>query len=580
MRKDLVDNLGDYIAQADPNSVYGILKPQQKDGIRAVHYSLVNGHDKGIFKAPTGYGKSLEQRALMEAFNAPTLVVTSRMNLVEQLKAEYLKRAPHIPTTTYYSRNKDLSGQVNITTYPSYLSGLDNGEISTEYPVVLYDEAHHLLSERRRQGVNRFTDAIQIGFTATPGFGKGHELIDVLPHTMYSMSIREAVEQDLAASFSVFLVKTDVDLLGVKIKGTGSGRDYDQKQLEKAVNTSKRNRGAVELYTNNFQGASGISFCVGIEHSQDVAQEFRNAGVNAEAVFGKQNPKDQQQILDAYRKGQIQMLCNDRLLIEGSDFPQASVIFNLRPTLSPVVAEQRGGRGLRVNPADQTKFTRIFDFIDEGKKPPISFAQVAEAAVIVNSWHQGMDIQADDPAMKRIYLAAEGFRVYTDSKEVMWALNMGFEDEVKTEEAKDSKQWKSLRRISAESSVPLEALQKLAQLRKVQISDYRHSRSFRGPHRDPSLHYDAAGALVLMMSAIGTFGYETDFSIDVPEDQDPDFPFIKRESLEQTNYNSHYIAELKRLQEIMGGAQEAIVAEYTKQLHIEITRNPDLYGDL
>lgn len=576
MFQDNVEKLGNYIADANPNTIYAQLRPPQKESLRQVHYSLVNGNRLGIFKAPTGYGKSLIEGGLMEGMDTKTLVATSRIRLVDQLKGEYQKRAPHIPVTTYFSRNKDLSGKTNITAYPSLVTGLDSGTIAPDYGLVMYDEGHNLLSARRRQVVKAFPEAVQIAFTATPGYGENHHLDQILPTLMYSLSIRDAIQRDLGSSFSVFIVKTDVDLLDVRVKGKGLERDFNQAELEKAVNVGKRNKGAVDLWTQNFMGTgdAGISFCAGVDHAEAVAQEFRTQNVQAEAIHSYMKPRVQDEILDAYQLGDIDMLCNDKFLVEGVDFPRTSVIFNLRPTLSPVVAEQRAGRALRIDPNNPAKYTYIFDFIDKvsGKNTPISFAQVAEAAQVVNTWHQTQQ-SMDSPQSKRIYLSAEGFRVYTDSKEVMWAVNSGYEDDVKN----DKKEWRTLRRMSAESGIPLEVMERLAWLRRVQISDYNHARKFRGPHGGAIDHYDAAGSLVMMMTAINSFGYESDFTSDIPED--PDFPFIKRESLEHTRYYRHYIAELTDLQKRMAGANEAAVAEYTKMLHIEVSKNPEKYGD-
>lgn len=59
------------------------------------------------------------------------------------------------------------------------------------------------------------------------------------------MSIREAVEDGLLSDFRVWIAETDIDLSAVTINSNGQ---YDEKQLEKAINIAKRNKAAIDLY--------------------------------------------------------------------------------------------------------------------------------------------------------------------------------------------------------------------------------------------------------------------------------------------------------------------------------------------
>src|SRR5581483_2875588 len=84
-------------------------------------------------------------------------------------------------------------------------------------------------------------------------------------------------------------------------------------------------------------------------------------------------------MLERHRKGEILLLCQAQMLGRGHDDPGLSVCFNLRPTLSKVEAEQRGGRIMR-----NEHFAYVFDIVDKGRKnTPVLFAEVAGGAYFI-----------------------------------------------------------------------------------------------------------------------------------------------------------------------------------------------------
>ncbi len=93
-----------------------------------------------------------------------------------------------------------------------------------------------------------------------------------------------------------------------------------------------------------------------------MAIEFNRRGIQAAHVSGRIGHNQRQEVLEAYQKGEIQVLCACDILNEGWDSPETEVLLMARPTLSKVVYVQQLGRGTR--PASGKEYLLVFDFID------------------------------------------------------------------------------------------------------------------------------------------------------------------------------------------------------------------------
>lgn len=208
------------------------------------------------------------------------------------------------------------------------------------------------------------------------------QVANLLNTEIHKMTIREAVEEDLLSPFSAIIAETNVDLTNVSIKSNG---DYNEDELEQAINITTRNQAAIDLYQRLFPGQTAVAYCNSVKHAQDLAKLFTESGVTAGFISGYMDKKEQDAVLKKFHEGEIKVLCNADILIEGFDEPRASICLNLRPTKSLVNAQQRGGRVLRIDPHNPNKHAYIVDFLDKTEDPrkqSITFAEVAEAAFI------------------------------------------------------------------------------------------------------------------------------------------------------------------------------------------------------
>ncbi len=397
------------------------LRGKQIDVFDSMRNFLEEGGIEGYVKLPTGVGKTVLFTELIEAMDVKTLIVVPTKILVDQTGQKIEQFAPDLDFGKVYTYAKEHGRQVTIITYSSLVSQVGDGQIKPEdFDCLILDEAHESLSKTRQEIVKKFEGAIKLGFTATPDYSQKKKLSNLLETEIHSMKIREAVESGMLCGVSSIIVKTQVDMSSVPVDKKG---EYEEKELEKAVNVAGRNKAAVELYNRAYAGELAVAYCVGIDHAMAVAEAFKKEGIEAEYITGKTPKKDQEKILERFHNGEIKVLCNADLLIAGFDEPRAGVCLNLRPTMSHIDAEQRGGRVLRLDEDKPNKHAIVVDFLDQNyseDKPPVLFADVAEGALFLPP---GVDVseggeRGSEPPITE-YIDIEGVEVIYDSEEVM-----------------------------------------------------------------------------------------------------------------------------------------------------------------
>src|SRR5213075_314755 len=137
-----------------------------------------------------------------------------------------------------------------------------------------------------------------------------------------------------------------------------------QEILAKTLDHQALNQAAASLYRDRFDNTPGIVYAAGVDHAYNLAQEFRAAGIKAEAVSGRTPPVRLAETLAAYERGEINVLINAMLLAEGWNSPRATVVMHLAPTASKRVYQQRIGRIMRTHPRKEAGV--VVDFVPKG----------------------------------------------------------------------------------------------------------------------------------------------------------------------------------------------------------------------
>jgi len=137
------------------------------------------------------------------------------------------------------------------------------------------------------------------------------------------------------------------------------------KLAERVLNVNTRNIVALRYYQQYFKGMPTLISCLTIKHADSVAKIFNDAGIKSLVVHGK--TADRLRVLQDFERGEYDVICTVDVLLQGWNSKRVSVLFNLRPTYSWVIAEQRICRILRPG-IDTKKEGIVVDFVDEYKQ--------------------------------------------------------------------------------------------------------------------------------------------------------------------------------------------------------------------
>ncbi len=159
---------------------------------------------------------------------------------------------------------------------------------------------------------------------------------------VYTYGTKKAIKNGWLVPILGYRLKTETDLSEVK----STAGDYQQDALAEAVNTSLRNAQIVKTWKECAEGRSTVVFAVDIKHSQDLAAEFEKYGIRAAAVWGDDPLRAEK--LAKLKSGEITVLVNCNVLVEGFDAWQVSCVTLARPTKSSSMFTQMIGRGLRL----------------------------------------------------------------------------------------------------------------------------------------------------------------------------------------------------------------------------------------
>ncbi len=322
-----------------------------------------HGSDPGAvrryrFRHPTASGKTIAAAGFVEAARTlGVLILTHRRLLVSQFQRDLTKEG-------YGDRFSEAvlkgshAGRKNPITIQTYAWFARHGrELDrTTYHFVLCDEAHTALGEKTSAAIRAFHEPLFIGMTATEQL-IAKQVSDVFPASVDDLPLGDAARRGLIAPLRCLRVPPAAAINSVPI----IGGDFEERALAAALDHQALNQAAASLYRDRFGSTPGIVYAAGVAHAYNLAQEFRAAGLKAEAVSGKTPPARLAETLAAYERGEINVLINAQLLAEGWNSPRATVCMHLAPTASRRVYQQRIGRIMRIHPRKEAGI--VVDFV-------------------------------------------------------------------------------------------------------------------------------------------------------------------------------------------------------------------------
>ena len=223
-------------------------------------------------------------------------------------------------------------------------------EIEEEPGMIVIDEAHHALANTYKEMWERFPNAKFLGLTATPCRLNGKGFTDLFDILVQSWSVPEFISKGRLATYDFVSIKSDgvTQRLIDSLQKRGADGDYQNKEMDMLLNKKPSIERLYQSLEEFGKDRKGIVYAINISHAQKITKLYQENGVKAIAIDSKTPATERQQDIEAFKKGDIQVLVNVDIFSEGFDCPDVEFVQLARPTLSLAKYLQMVGRGLRV----------------------------------------------------------------------------------------------------------------------------------------------------------------------------------------------------------------------------------------
>ena len=305
------------------------LRPYQSDLIRQVYQAYRDGYRRPCIVLGCGGGKSVivadMARRTTQKGNR-VLFLVHRRELCQQIEETF--------------RNQGVT--MSLCQIQMVQTAVRRLEKLPEPSLIITDENHHCLAGSYRKIYQEFPSSYCVGVTATPVRLNGGGLGEVNDKLILGPSTQWLIENQFLAPYDYYAPKLfDPESLGTK------KREYALEDMEftKAIYGD-----VIQYYQKLAGGKKGICYCATLAHSKEMARRFREAGISAEHMDGETPKAERDQLVQKFRKGELQILCNVDLISEGFDVPDCGVSILLRPTKSLTLYIQQSMRCMRYQP--------------------------------------------------------------------------------------------------------------------------------------------------------------------------------------------------------------------------------------
>ena len=305
-------------------------------------------HRSVMAQMPTGTGKTYLLTAVIDSFvsNNPkekVWIVAHRRELVSQIDETVRKFHSYSASNT-----SSLLSSVKAVSI-QWLSKHYN-EIEEEPGMIVIDEAHHTLAKTYKEMWERFPKAKFLGLTATPCRLNGKGFTDLFDVLVQSWAVPEFISKGRLATYDFVSIKSDgvTQRLIDSLQKRGADGDYQNKEMDMLLNKKPSIERLYRSLEEYGKDRKGIVYAINISHAQKITKLYQEHGVKAIAIDSKTPAAERQQDIEAFKKGDIQVLVNVDIFSEGFDCPDVEFVQLARPTLSLAKYLQMVGRGLRV----------------------------------------------------------------------------------------------------------------------------------------------------------------------------------------------------------------------------------------
>lgn len=334
------------------------LRPYQAEAKAAVFEQWDKGAFKTLLVLPTGCGKTIVFAKVAEDCvrqGYRVLILAHRGELLEQA-ADKIKKSTNLGCATEKAEQTCLGSWFRITvgSVQSMQREKRLSQFSEDYfNVIIIDEAHHCISDGYQKVLQHFPSAKVLGVTATPDRGDMRNLGEFFESLAYEYTLPKAIREGYLSPIKAMTIPLQLDLSGVSIQ---SG-DFKAGDIATALDPYLHQ--IADEMMKYCRDRKTVVFLPLVKTSQKFKEILNEKGFKAAEVNGES--KDRAEVLEAFDKGEYNVLCNSMLLTEGWDCPSVDCVIVLRPTKVRSLYSQMVGRGTRL--CEGKSHLLLLDFI-------------------------------------------------------------------------------------------------------------------------------------------------------------------------------------------------------------------------
>ena len=366
----------------------------QRVAINRTIDAIARGQNRILLVMATGTGKTytafqIIHRLWKSGRKKKILFLADRNILVDQTMQQDFKPFAKV-MTKIEGKKLDSSYELYLSLYQQ-LAGDENEEpfraFSPDFfDLIVIDECHRGSAKedsRWRRILEYFSNATQIGLTATPKETKEVSNISYFGEPIYTYSLKQGIDDGFLAPYKVLRVGLNRDLEGWRpVAGQRDiygyeidDREYNLKDYDKNLIIDERTIAVAKRITRflkeNDRFAKTIVFCVDIDH----AERMRQALVNENQDMVAQNPKYVMRITGDNAEGKAQLdyfiaedspypvvVTTSKLMTTGVDCKTCKLIVLDNNINSMTEFKQIIGRGTRLKPDYGKEYFTIMDF--------------------------------------------------------------------------------------------------------------------------------------------------------------------------------------------------------------------------
>ena len=207
--------------------------------------------------------------------------------------------------------------------------------------LIIVDEAHHARDTTWERILMNWPNARVLGLTATPMRLDGKGLGNLFDYLVCGPSMGELTAAGYLAKCDVYSLPVGTDLQSVK-KVAG---EYSRK--EQSAASGKVVAKTLDSWERIASDTRTIVYSATTADSEDFASRMRSRGYRAEHMDANTKPTMRTAIVNRFKTGATQILCNVEIVTEGFDVPECDCVLVRRKTASYGLWRQMIGRCLR-----------------------------------------------------------------------------------------------------------------------------------------------------------------------------------------------------------------------------------------